>query len=68
MLGFSGSYRMCDLLSGMKRASSGGVFMLQKSSGTVRVSPKGEAGPCPKDALQFLHCPSLVSASRPVPD
>ena len=31
------------------------------------VSLEGEAGPCPKAALLFLDCSSIVSASHPLP-
>ena len=32
------------------------------------VSPEGEQGPCPKTALLFLDCSSLISASSPFSD
>ena len=45
-----------------------GVFSSVQSSKTLLgVFCEAESGPCPKAAL-FLGCPSLVSASSPVPD
>ena len=44
-------------------------LVLQKSSKTVLcVSLEAKPGSCPKAALLFLHCSSLVSASLPFPD
>ena len=46
-----------------------GFQYLQNSSKILwRVSLEGEPGPCPKAALLFLDCSSLVSASPPFPD
>ena len=68
----------CDLLSGMKTASSSiivnifhllGVLVLQKSSKILlHVSLEAEPGSCPKAALLFLDCSSLFSVSPPFPD
>ena len=42
---------------------------LPNSSKTVLcVAPEGEPGPCPKAALLFLNCSSLVSTSPPFPE
>ena len=44
-------------------------LVLQKSSKTVIcVALEAKPGSCPKAALLFLHCSSLVSASLPFPD
>ena len=46
-----------------------GVLVLQKSSKVLsRVPLEEEAGPCPKAALLFPDCSTLVSASPPFPD
>ena len=46
-----------------------GVLVLQKSSKILLcVSLEVEPGPCPKAALLFLDCSSLVSESPPFPD
>ena len=46
-----------------------GGFSSVKSSKIVLCAPlEAEPGPCPKAALLFLDCSSLVSASPPFPD
>ena len=46
-----------------------GVLFLQKNSKILLyVSLEVEPEPCPKAALLFLDCSSLVSASPPFPD
>ena len=46
-----------------------GDFILQENSKILLgLFPEEEPGPCPKAALVFLDCSSLVSASPPFPD
>ena len=66
----------CDLLSGMKIASSvvnifhlSGVLVLQKSTKMLLyVSLEEELGPCPKTALMFPGCSFFVSTFSLFPD
>ena len=74
----SGDNGQTVTFSGMNSASSSivvnifylvRVLVLQKSSKVLLcVSLEGKPGPCPKAAVLFLDCSSLISASLPFPD
>ena len=44
------------------------VSVLLKSSKILYIFLEVEPGPCPKNALLFLHCSSLVTTPPPFPD
>ena len=45
-----------------------GFSSVKSSNILLCVSLEGDLGPCPKAALLFVGCSSLVSASLPFPD